>query len=132
MALKYKLTLTSILLLAGATTSASVEAVSADATITIKTLTLICDAAQCKTPIYEVHADRPYGETNLELVFHPPSGTALDEPTKNATEIEGGGATHYVNALGAGPSWLKCKWYARSELGDNGLAKGYCYISIKK
>jgi hypothetical protein len=38
-----------------------------------------------------------------------------------------------VRALGAGPSLLKCNWLAKARSGgDTGLAKGYCWIGIKK
>jgi hypothetical protein len=58
------------------------------------------------------------------------AGPNLD--LKKGVEIEGGGATHYVIALGAGASWLKCKWYAAGKCGgDNGLSKGYCWAAVK-
>jgi hypothetical protein len=32
----------------------------------------------------------------------------LDDAHTTGVEVDGGGDTHYVRALGAGPSWLKC------------------------
>lgn len=94
-----------------------------------------CTATRCQTPVKEVHADGCGSETDLELVFTPPPNVTFDSSGGHfgGTEIEGSGSTHYVNALGAGPSWLKCKWYAAPKcFGDNGLAKGFCWIDIKK
>jgi hypothetical protein len=62
------------------------------------------------------------------MTFHPPSGVVLVN-IKGGVEIEAGGATHYVNAVSAGSNWLECKWHAAKRLwGDNGLAKGYCWV----
>ncbi|GLR91324.1 hypothetical protein GCM10007857_80410 [Bradyrhizobium iriomotense] len=97
--------------------------------------TLDCDTTLkvCKTGIIEVHADDFHlPPTTAEWVFKPPVGVTLDDGKKGGVELEAGGAEHYVTALGAGPSWLKCKWFARKKPGgDNGLAKGYCWASMK-
>jgi hypothetical protein len=95
-------------------------------------LILNCTSDVCKTDIRELHQD-DVGAKDLELIFHPPAGVALDERGKGGIEIEGSGATHYVNALGADKSWLVCKWHAAARpRGDNGLAKGYCWINVLK
>lgn len=60
--------------------------------------TLNCDSNVCKTDIGEIHSD-DVGVSEEQLVFHPPAGVSLDQRSKGGVEIEGGGATHYVNAL---------------------------------
>ncbi|MCA1458076.1 hypothetical protein I6F35_33625 [Bradyrhizobium sp. BRP22] len=87
-----------------------------------------CDAQLCYTPIHEVHADS--GELTMTLDYYPPAGKSFVD-VKAGVEIEGGGATHYVNAVSAGAGWLRCKWHARKKIGgDNGLAKGYCWVRM--
>lgn len=94
--------------------------------------TLNCTADTCKTDIKEYHHD-DVGAGEVSIVFHPPAGIKLDDRAKGGIEIEGGGATHYVNAVSGGVSFLECKWHAATRPhGDNGFTKGYCWISVLK
>jgi hypothetical protein len=94
---------------------------------------LTCDLVQCRTPVLEVHENTGMDANSVEYVFPAPPRITLDDAHTTGVEVDGGGDTHYVRALGAGPSWLKCMWVAKARLGgDAGLAKGYCWIGIKK
>ena len=94
---------------------------------------LICDPDQCGTPVVEVHEDTGVDANYVEYIFAPPAGIALDDARITGVEVDGDGADHYVRAVAAGPGLLKCKWLAQARrAGDNGLAKGYCWIAIKK
>ena len=80
-----------------------------------------------------MHENTGIDSNSIEYVFRTPPGTTLDDAHTTGVEVDGSGDTHYVRALGAGPSWLKCNWLAKARLGgDTGLAKGYCWIGIKK
>jgi hypothetical protein len=101
--------------------------------VTVLNFKLTCDPDQCRTPVLEVHEDTGVDASYVEYIFAPPPGIALDDAHATGVEVDGDGATHYVQALAAGPSWLKCKWLAKARSGgDHGLAKGYCWIAIKK
>jgi hypothetical protein len=94
---------------------------------------LTCDLVQCRTPVLEIHENTGIDSNSIEYVFRAPPGTTLDDAHTTGVEVDGSGDTHYVRALGAGQSWLKCNWLAKARLGgDTGLAKGYCWIGIKK
>lgn len=87
-----------------------------------------CDLFRCYTPVMEVHSNRCGTSNTYMQVYYPPAGVRLVD-VKGEVELEGGGATHYVKAVSGGQSFLKCKWHARKKCrGDNGLAKGYCWI----
>ena len=101
--------------------------------VTVLNFKLTCDPDQCRTPTLEVHERTGVDESSIEYVFAPPSGITLDYAHTTGVEVDGEGADHYVRALAAGPAWLKCKWLAKARAGSaNGLAKGYCWIGIKK
>jgi len=101
--------------------------------VVILNLKLTCDPDQCRTPVLEVQEHTGVDANYVEYVFASPPGVALDEARITGVEVDGEGATHYVRALAAGPGSLKCKWLAQARPGgDNGLAKGYCWIAIKK
>ena len=101
--------------------------------VMVLNFTLICDPDQCRTPVLEVHERSGVDESSIEYVFAPPPGIMLNDAHTTGVEVEGEGAAHYVRALAAGPGWLKCKWLAKARAGAaNGLAKGYCWIGIKK
>jgi hypothetical protein len=92
-----------------------------------------CDASKCYTPTYEIHADVPGPANKGDLTFTSPRGITFAPSRKGDVETEGGGAKHWVHALGAGPHWLKCEWYAQKKVGgDNGVAKGYCWVAVAK
>jgi hypothetical protein len=101
--------------------------------VTVLNFQLTCDPIQCRTPVLEVHENTGIDANYVEYVFAPPPEIILDDTHTTGVEVEGSGATHYVRAPGAGPRWLKCKWLAKARSGgDTGLAKGYCWIAIKK
>jgi hypothetical protein len=103
------------------------------AQVNILKFQLTCDLVQCRTPVLEVHENTGMDANSVEYVFPAPPRITLDDAHTTGVEVDGGGDTHYVRALGAGPSWLKCMWLAKARLGgDTGLAKGYCWIGIKK
>ena len=100
---------------------------------TVLSFQLICDPDQCRTPVLEVHEDTGVDASSIEYVFAPPLGITFNEAHMTGVEVDGGGDTHYVRAVAAGSNWVKCKWLAKARPGgDKGLAKGYCWIEIKK
>jgi hypothetical protein len=100
---------------------------------TVLDFQLTCDPGQCRTPVLEIHEDTGAGASSFEYVFAPPPGITFNPDHATGVEVDGGGDTHYVLAVAAGPHWVKCKWLAKARPGgDKGLAKGYCWIEIKK
>jgi hypothetical protein len=101
--------------------------------VTVLNFQLTCDRDQCRTPVLEIHENTGIDASYVEYVFAPPPGITLDDAHTTGVEVDGGGDTHYVRALDAGQNWLKCKWLAKARSRDDkGLAKGYCWIAIKK
>src|SRR6516225_2284692 len=100
---------------------------------TVLAFQLVCDPDQCRTPVLEIHEDTGAEVSSIEYVFAPPPGITFNPDHKTGVEVDGGGDTHHVLAIAAGPNWVKCKWLAKARPGgDKGLAKGYCWIEIKK
>jgi hypothetical protein len=101
--------------------------------VTVLNLKLVCDRDQCRTAVLEVHEPTSAEASSVEYTFAAPPGITLDDPHTTGVEVDGDGAEHYVRALAAGPSWLKCKWLAKARTaGTDGWAKGYCWVGIKK
>lgn len=91
---------------------------------------LHCSGNRCQTDTLEVNEQTCINPNSVEWVYYAPPHWGLNPAKKGATEIEGSGATHYVNAGPATPTSLDCKWLAQAKcFGDNGLTKGYCWIS---
>ncbi|MBB3313101.1 hypothetical protein FHT78_004889 [Rhizobium sp. BK196] len=83
----------------------------------------------CKTKISEVHQDDP-GDTRVRLVYDAPAGVSFTNPARGV-EVEAGGAEHHVHVFLTGSQNFECEWFAKKKLfGDNGLAKGYCYVTF--
>jgi hypothetical protein len=101
--------------------------------VTVLNLKLVCDRDQCRTAVLELHEPTGAEESSVEYTFAAPPGITLDDPNTTGVEVDGAGAEHYVRAMAAGPSWLKCKWLAKARAaGTDGWAKGYCWVGIKK
>jgi hypothetical protein len=101
--------------------------------LTVLNLQLTCDADQCRTALLEIREKTGMEANHIIYVFAAPPGITFDETRTTGVEVEGGGDTHYVLASNAGAKWLKCEWLAKARLdGEAGLAKGYCWIAIKK
>jgi hypothetical protein len=101
--------------------------------VTVLSFQLACDPDQCRTPVLEIHEHTGIDANYLEYVFAPPPGITLDDAHTSGVEVDGGGDTHYVRALDAAQNWLRCKWLAKARSrADPGLAKGYCWIAVKK
>ena len=100
---------------------------------TVLNFELTCDPDQCRTPVLEIHEDTGVETSSFEYVFASPPGIAFNPDRTTGVEVDGAGDTHHVLAVAAGPHWVKCKWVAKARPGgDKGLAKGYCWIEIKK
>jgi hypothetical protein len=81
----------------------------------------------------EVHENTGIDANHVVYIFTAPPGITFDDAHTTGVEVDGSGDTHYVRASNAGARWLKCEWLAKARLvGDLGLAKGYCWIAIKK
>jgi hypothetical protein len=101
--------------------------------VTVLDFRLVCDREQCRTPLLELWETTGADANSIVYVFTPPPGIALEDGHTTGVEVEGSGETHYVRAVAAGPTWLKCHWLAKARSGgEPGLAKGYCWIGRKK
>jgi hypothetical protein len=101
--------------------------------VTILDFRLTCDREQCRTPVLEVHEKTGTDANSVAYVFAPPPGVTLEDSHTTGVEVEGSGETHYVRAVAASPTWLKCNWVAQARSGaEPGLTKGYCWIGRKK
>jgi hypothetical protein len=121
--------------LAGLVISGSCCAVFAQQPVkpSVLSFQLTCDLDQCRTPVLEIHEDTGAETSSFEYVFAPPAGITFNPSHTTGVEVDGGGDTHYVRAVAAGSNWIRCKWLAKAQAGgDKGLAKGYCWIEIKK
>ena len=119
-----------VVLLASAVTLANAQR---GIEVTVLNLKLVCDRDQCRTAVLEVHEPTGAEASSVEYTFAAPPGITLDDPNTTGVEVDGDGAEHYVRAMAAGPSWLKCKWLAKAHAaGTDGWAKGYCWVGIKK
>ena len=61
---------------------------------------LTCDLVQCRTPVLEIHENTGVDASSVEYVFPAPPGITLDDAHTTGVEVDGGGDTHYVRALG--------------------------------
>jgi hypothetical protein len=95
-----------------------------------KPFPIACDQAThiCRTSTKEVHADRPFDESRLRLVYGAPPGVTFGEA--RGVEVEGGNVFH-VHAFRTSATTIECEWYAKATgwNHDNGLAKGYCEVT---
>jgi len=101
--------------------------------VTVLDFRLTCDRQECRTPVLELHENTGTEANSVAYVFAPPPDITLDDGHTTGIEVEGSGETHYVRAVAAGPTWLKCHWLAKARSGgEPGLSKGYCWIGRKK
>ena len=101
--------------------------------VTVLDFRLLCDREQCRTPVLELRETSGVDANSIVYIFTPPPGIALEVGHTTGVEVEGSGESHYVRAVAAGPTWLKCHWLAKARSGgEPGLAKGYCWIGRKK
>ena len=101
--------------------------------LTVLDLRLTCDSNQCRTALLEVHERSGVDANHIVYLFAAPSNVTFDDAHMTGVEVEGSGELHYVHAPKAGSGWLQCEWLAKARAGgDAGLARGYCWIAIKK
>jgi hypothetical protein len=92
-----------------------------------------CDADKCYSPVSQVRADTPSSAARMERVFGPLHGVTFDASKKGGVETEAAGPEHRIRVIEADAGSFKCEWYAKKDKdGSDGLAKGYCWIAIKK
>jgi len=101
--------------------------------VTVLDLRLTCDANQCRTALLEIHERTGVDANHIVYLFAAPANVTFDDAHMTGVEVEGSGELHYVHAPKAGPRWLQCEWLAKARAGgETGLARGYCWIAIKK
>jgi hypothetical protein len=101
--------------------------------VVVLDLELTCDSEQCRTPVLQIHERTGKEASYLEYVFSAPPGITLDYTRTTGVEVDGEGANHYVRASADGAGSFTCKWLAQGRPGEgNGLARGYCWIAIKR
>src|SRR5260370_38343395 len=76
---------------------------------------LTCDLVQCRTPVLEVHENTGIDANSVEYVFPAPPRITLDDAHTTGVEVDGGGGTHKVAGVGAGPKWVKGMWACKAR-----------------